>query len=126
MKEIEVVAAVIKENDRVFVTQRGYGEFKGQWEFPGGKIEEGEKNEEALVREIKEELNVLIDVKDYLCTVNHTYSTFELKMHCYLCNIVEGTIKLLEHDDAKWLCIEELDDLDWLEADIEVLKHIKL
>ncbi len=125
MKKIEVVAAVIRDDGKIFTSQRAYGEFKGQWEFPGGKIEEGETKEQALIREIKEELNVSIKVDDFLCTVTHTYPSFKLTMHVYLCEISSGNIQLLEHADGKWLDMRDLDSLDWLEADIEVLKYIK-
>lgn len=125
MKKIEVVAAVIKDKDKIFTSQRAYGEFKGQWEFPGGKIEEGETKEQALIREIKEELDVSIKIDDFLCTVNHTYPNFKLTMHVYLCEISGGKIQLLEHADGKRLDIEDLDSLDWLEADIEVLEYLR-
>ena len=125
MKKIEVVAAVIRDKDKIFTSQRAHGEFKGQWEFPGGKIEEGETKEQALIREIKEELDVSIKVDDFLCTVTHTYPDFKLTMHVYLCKISGGKIQLLEHADGKWLDIEDLDGLDWLEADIEVIEYLR-
>ena len=125
MKKIEVVAAVIKKEDCIFATQRGYGEFKGWWEFPGGKIEVGENHKEALIREIKEELNTNIVVKDLLKTVNYQYPNFFLTMHCYWCEIVEGELELLEHQDAKWLTADELDQVEWLPADIDVVNELK-
>ena len=103
MKTIEVVAAVIQKDGNVFVTQRGYGEFKDMWEFPGGKVEPHEQNEEALVREIQEELDSLIQVDRFLMTVEYTYPSFHLVMHCYLCSIKAGELTLLEHEAAKWL-----------------------
>ena len=125
MKKIEVVAAVIKKEDCIFATQRGYGEFKGWWEFPGGKIEVGENHKEALIREIKEELTTNIVVKDLLKTVNYQYPNFFLTMHCYWCEIVEGELELLEHQDAKWLTADELDQVEWLPADIDVVNELK-
>ena len=112
MKTIRVVAAVIKNENKIFATARGYGEFKGQWEFPGGKIEAGETPQEALVREIKEELETTIQVGDLIDTIEHDYPTFHLSMDCYCCNIVEGELKLLEAESARWLSKEELYDID--------------
>lgn len=125
MKKIEVVAAIIEKEGRIFATQRGYGDFKGGWEFPGGKVEEGEELKEALVREIKEELNILINVKDLLITVYHQYPKFHITMHCFMSSIEEGNIELLEHEDAKWLAHDELDSVEWLEADIDVVEKLK-
>lgn len=125
MKKIEVVAAIIKKEDKYLATQRGYGEFEGGWEFPGGKIEEGEKPEEALIREIKEELDVQIDVKDHFCTVEYDYKSFYLVMHCYLCELMDNKITLLEHSNYKWLKKCDLDSVDWLPADIEVIDKLK-
>ena len=125
MKTIRVVAAVIKNENKIFVTARGYGEFKGQWEFPGGKIEAGETPQEALVREIKEELETTIQVGDLIDTIEHDYPTFHLSMDCYWCDIVEGELKLLEAESARWLSKEELYDVKWLPADILLIEKIK-
>lgn len=124
MKTINVVAAIIKNNGKIFATQRGYGEFKGGWEFPGGKIEEGETPEQALVREIKEELDTEIDVGELIDTVEYDYSTFHLSMKCYWCKIVSGDLVLKEHEAARWLGKDELYDVEWLPADIEVVEKI--
>lgn len=124
MKTIRVVA-VIKNENKIFATARGYGEFKGQWEFPGGKIEAGETPQEALVREIKEELETTIQVGDLIDTIEHDYPTFHLSMDCYCCNIVEGELKLLEAESARWLSKEELYDVKWLPADILLIEKIK-
>lgn len=125
MKKIEVVAAIIEKNKSFLATQRGYGDFKGMWEFPGGKVEEGEDPKDALVREIKEELNVEIGVKEFLCTVDYDYPTFHLTMHCYLCHVVKGDLYLNEHLAAKWLKPEELDQVEWLPADIDVVRALE-
>lgn len=125
MKKIEVVAAIIQEEGKILATQRGYGEFKGGWEFPGGKVEPGESMQEALVREIHEELAIFIDVGKHIKTVEYQYPSFFLTMHCFLCTIKSGTILLLEHDAAKWLKIEEFSSVNWLPADIEVLDQVK-
>ena len=124
MKTIRVVAAVIKNENKIFATARGYGEFKGQWEFPGGKIEAGETPQEALVREIKEELETTIQVGDLIYTIEHDYPTFHLSMDCYWCDIVEGELKLLEAESARWLSKEELYDVKWLPADILLIEKI--
>lgn len=121
MKKIEVVAAIIKQNNKYFATQRGYGEFKDGWEFPGGKIERNETRQEALKREIKEELDIEILVEDFLTTVNYDYPEFHLTMHCYLCTISSGEIVLKEHEAAKWLTKEELRTIQWLPADIKIV-----
>lgn len=125
MKTIRVVAAVIKNENKIFATARGYGEFKGQWEFPGGKIEVGETPQEAPVREIKEELETTIQVGDLIDTIEHDYPTFHLSMDCYWCDIVEGELKLLEAESARWLSKEELYDVKWLPADILLIEKIK-
>lgn len=125
MKQIEVVAAIIQKDNRIFATQRGYGTYKNYWEFPGGKIEAGETKEEALIREIKEELNTTISIDRFLKTISYTYPEFHLVMHCYYASVVEGTLELLEAEDAKWLTIEELDSINWLPADQLVLDDIR-
>ena len=124
MKTIRVVAAVIKNENKIFATARGYGEFKGQWEFPGGKIEAGETPQEALVREIKEELETTIQVGDLVHTIEYDYPTFHLSMDCYWCDVVEGELKLLEAESARWLSKEELYDVKWLPADILLIEKI--
>ena len=125
MKTIKVVAAVIKSNDEIFVTQRGYGEFKDGWEFPGGKVEKGETKEEALIREIKEELDTVIKVDSYLDTIEYDYPDFHLSMDCFVCSIVEGNLVLKEHEDSKWIKKEEIDTLNWLPADLIILDKVK-
>ena len=126
MKQIEVVAAIIEKDGMFFATQRGYGDFKDGWEFPGGKIEAGEKPEEALVREIKEELEADISVKEFLTTVDYDYPNFHLTMHCYICELISDKLVLLEHEAAKWLSIDEIDSVDWLPADIEVVRSLRV
>ena len=123
MKTIRVVA-VIKNENKIFATARGYGEFKGQWEFPGGKIEAGETPQEALVREINEELETTIEVGDLIDTIEYDYPTFHLSMDCYWCDVVEGELKLLEAESARWLSKEELYDVKWLPADILLIEKI--
>lgn len=126
MKTVKVVAAVIFDGNKIFATQRGYGDFKDGWEFPGGKVESGEKPEDALVREIKEELDADIICGDLLCTVEYDYPGFHLSMDCFRASLKEGSkMKLLEHEAAKWLAPDELDQVGWLPADIEVVKAIK-
>lgn len=125
MKNIEVVAAIINDGENVFSTQRGYGEFKGGWEFPGGKIEAGESQENALKREIKEELDIDIEVKKYIGTVNHDYENFHLIMHCYMCTADKNKIKLIEHEAARWLNKSTFMEVDWLPADIKILDAVK-
>lgn len=124
MKTIEVVAAIIHKDNCYLATQRGYGDFEGMWEFPGGKIEEGESREEALKREIKEELDVEVKIEKLLCTVDYDYPNFHLTMHCYHCSIGDGKIRLLEHQSAKWLTKDELSEVEWLPADIAVLERL--
>jgi 8-oxo-dGTP diphosphatase len=127
MKTIKVVAAIIKSDNRIFATQRGYGEFAGGWEFPGGKVEAGETPQQALVREIKEELDTDIEVQDYVETVEYDYSSFHLTMQCYLCTVKSGELTLKEHISAKWLTRDTLDGVDWLPADkglIEALRKL--
>ena len=126
MKTINVVAAIIlDEEKRILATQRGYGEYEGWWEFPGGKIEPGEGPEVALRREIMEELGVEIEVENLLCTVEYDYPKFHLSMLCYMCRISNGEIDLREHKSAQWLTKETLDDVEWLPADVEVIKLLK-
>ncbi len=125
MRKIEVVAAVLVRDGRVFATQRGYGEFKDKWEFPGGKMEAGEGREEALRREIREELDAEIAVGKLLCTVEYDYPAFHLTMHCYLCSVVSGTLVLKEHESARWLSADGLESVDWLPADIQVIPIIR-
>ncbi len=124
-KVIRVAAAVITNGDKFFATQRGYGEWRGYWEFPGGKIEVGETPKEALRREIKEELDAEINVGDKLCTVECDYPNFHLSMDCFLAKVESGTLTLKEHDAAKWLHRDELDSINWLPADEVVIKELK-
>ena len=125
MKQIEVVAAIIRKGDKIFATQRGYGEWKDWWEFPGGKMEVGETPEEALVREIREELSAEINVGELLTTVEYDYPKFHLTMHCYLCSLIGEALHLNEHEAAKWLAKEDLDSVKWLPADLELIQTIK-
>lgn len=125
MKTINVVAAIIRDGDRIFATQRGYGEFKDGWEFPGGKVEEGETPQEALKREIEEELETEIEVGDYLTTIEYDYPKFHLSMKCYWAKIVEGKPVLLEHEAAKWLTKDTIDSVEWLPADITIIDKVK-
>ena len=124
MKTVKVVAAIIIHENKIFATQRGYGEFKDGWEFPGGKIEPGETPQEALVREIKEELDIEIEVKDFLETVEYDYPEFHLSMDCFFCAISSGDLVLKEHEAAKWLTVETLDSVDWLPADKGLVEGI--
>jgi 8-oxo-dGTP diphosphatase len=126
MKRIEVVAAIIRKEGKIFATQRGYGEWKDWWEFPGGKMEPGETPEEALKREIREELSTEIRVDELLCTVEYDYPKFHLTLHCYLCSLVPEALHLNEHEAARWLANDELDSVKWLPADREVIEKIKL
>ncbi len=125
MKTIEVVAAVIKHNDRIFITRRGYGDFVDMWEFPGGKIEIGESKEEALIREIKEELELDIKISSFLTTVEYDYHSFHLIMHCFICQISGGKLNLNAHNHAKWITFDELDGEKWIPADILVIDALK-
>lgn len=124
MKKLEVVAAIIKENEKYFATQRGYGEFKGWWEFPGGKIENGESKEEALKREIREELVTEIEIDRFITTVQFDYPEFHLIMHCFICHITAGQPQLLEAKAAKWLDKNDLESVEWLPADRAILHLI--
>lgn len=124
MKTINVVAAVIMKEGRVFATQRGYGEFKDGWEFPGGKVEAGESPEDALRREILEELEVEVNVGDLIDTIEYDYPAFHLSMKCYACTIAGGSPHLLEHEAARWLSADQLDSVAWLPADITLIPKI--
>ena len=125
MKTIEVVAAIIYKDSAYFATQRGYGEFEGMWEFPGGKIEPGESRESALRREIQEELGIDITIDKFLCTTDYDYPSFHLTMHCYLCSVESVEIELREHKSARWLTADLLDSVEWLPADLEVVEMLK-
>ena len=130
IKTINVAAAIIKSTNKkgnpiIFATQRGYGDFKGGWEFPGGKIEPGETPEEALMREIREELDTEISVESLLETVEYDYPNFHLSMKCYWCSVVSGDLVLKEHAAARWLSKEELFDVEWLPADVELIRKIQ-
>ena len=125
MKRIEVVAAIIRREDRVFATRRGYGEWKGWWEWPGGKMEAGETPRQALVREIREELDTEIRIDKFLHTVEWDYPTFHLTMHCYICSLLSGTLRLNEHEAARWLTADTLRSVRWLPADIALLPLVE-
>lgn len=125
MKTIEVVAAIIVDDaGRIFATQRGYGDWKDWWEFPGGKIEPGEQPQEALKREIREELDAAIEVGELLRTIEYDYPQFHLTMHCYRCSLADGHLTLLEHEAAKWLRPDELDSVRWLPADEDLIREL--
>ena len=124
-KTINVVAALIRDGKRVFATARGYGNYKGWWEFPGGKIEVGESPEDALVREIREELDSEISVDEYISTIEYDYPEFHLSMRCYWCSLISGNLVLKEAEDAKWLDVETIDSVKWLPADITLIDEIK-
>lgn len=125
MNQIEVVAAIIQKKDKVFATQRGYGEWKDWWEFPGGKMEQGETPEEALKREICEELSAEINVDELFSTVDYDYPKFHLTMHCYLCTLLKDAMHLNEHESARWLSKDELDTVKWLPADKILIEQLK-
>ena len=124
MKRIEVVAAVIRKGDRIFATQRGYGDFKDRWEFPGGKIEPGETPQEALEREIREELCAEIEIESYVDTVEWDYPAFHLTLHCFICSLKSEALHLNEHEAARWVSARDLESLDWLPADRGLLPKI--
>ena len=121
----KIIQNEIKDNEIILVTRRGSGEFADMWEFPGGKIEQGETREEALIREIKEELELNINNLDYLTTIDYDYTNFHLTMHCYICNIASGILNLNVHNSAKWITVNELDKQEWVPADVDVVKAIK-
>lgn len=125
MRTIRVVAAVIRSGDRIFATQRGHGRFAGGWEFPGGKIEPGESPEEALKREIREELATEISVGELIDTVNYDYDDFHLSMDCFFCEVVRGELELLEASDSRWLSADQLFSVEWLPADIGLVAKIQ-
>ena len=125
MKTLHVVCAVIRKDDKIFATQRGYGKFKDGWEFPGGKIEPGETPQQALKREIHEELDTEINVGDQIETVEYDYPEFHLSMQCFWCNVVSGKLTLLEAEDARWLTKDTIESVDWLPADKELVQKIK-
>ena len=125
MKTVKVAAAIIIHNNQIFATQRGYGEFKDGWEFPGGKIEPGETPEEAIVREIKEELDTEVEVIELLDTVEYDYPNFHLSMGCFICKIKSGDLVLKEHEDAKWLTKDTLGSVEWLPADMGLVREIE-
>ena len=125
MKTINVVAAIIHRDGKILATQRGYGEYKGLWEFPGGKMEQGETEEQAIVREISEELNVGIIVERKVCTVEHDYPQFHLEMHCFWCSIGSGVLELREHQSARWLAQSEWESVEWLPADVSVVEALR-
>ena len=120
-KTIEVVAAIIRKGDSLFATQRGYGEWKDYWEWPGGKTEAGETPEEALIREIREELDAEINIDKYLTTIDWDYPKFHLTMHCYICSLRSEALHLNEHEAARWLCAADLSSVNWLPADDQLL-----
>ena len=124
MKQIEVVAAIIRKDDKIFATQRGHGEWKDWWEFPGGKMEAGEMPKDALKREIREELSTEISVDDFLCTVEYDYPKFHLTMHCYVCSLLTEALHLNEHEAARWLKNNELDSVKWLPADKIIVEQL--
>ena len=124
MRVIEVVAAILQRDGAYLATQRGYGEFEGMWEFPGGKIEHDESPEDALKREIQEELGIDITIDKFLCTTEYDYPSFHLTMHCYLCGIKAGKIELREHKSARWLTPAEMVSVEWLPADKDVISRL--
>ncbi len=125
MKTTKVVAAIIIKDGKVFATQRGYGEFKGGWEFPGGKVEPGEDPKAAIAREIREEMDTEIEVGELFDTVEYDYPAFHLSMDCFLCSVTSGKLTLLEHEDAKWLSADTLDSVEWLPADLGLVSKIR-
>lgn len=126
MKKIEVVVAIIRKGDKILAAQRGYGEFEGGWEFPGGKIEKNETKKEALVREIEEELNAKIEIISFEKTIDYDYKTFHLVMHCYWCRLLSKKVELLEHKEIRWLDAKDLQQVEWLPATKDLLEDIRL
>ena len=125
MKTITVAAAILRRENRIFATQRGYGEFKDGWEFPGGKVEPGEQPEEAVVREIREELDTQVEVEELYDIVEYDYAKFHLRMYCYFCKVLSGSLLLKEHEAARWLAAEELESVGWLPADVELIRKLQ-
>jgi 8-oxo-dGTP diphosphatase len=125
MKKVEVVAAIIKQGSKIFATQRGYGDFKGYWEFPGGKMESGETPQQALIREIKEELDIVIEVGQLIETIEYDYPQFHLTMHCFICAVISGDLILKEHEAARWLTKDTLHSVEWLPADEVIIERLK-
>ena len=123
-RSIKVVAAIITEGEKFFATQRGYGAWKDWWEFPGGKVEAGETPEEALVREIREELDTTVSVDEFLMTVEYDYPEFHISMDCFLCSVISGELTLLEHESARWLPLSDPLQVKWLPSDIEVINKL--
>lgn len=126
MKVVNVVAAIILQDEKILATQRAYGDFKGGWEFPGGKIENGESKEDALKREIMEELVIQINIKEFFHQVEYDYEKFHLSMGCFICTIDSGNLTLKEHGNAKWLRQDELESVDWLPADLGIIEKLKV
>ena len=125
LRTIKVVAAVIREGEKIFATAKGYGKYKGKWEFPGGKIEPGETPQEALVREIREELDAEIEVGELIDTIEYDYPEFHVSMDCFICKVVRGNLTLLEHEAAKWLPLGALRQVNWLPSDIKVIEELE-
>lgn len=124
LKTVKVAAAIIRDKDKIFATAKGYGAFKGQWEFPGGKIEDGETPQQALVREIKEELDTVIEVGELIDTIEYDYPTFHLSMECFWAKVITGALVLKEAEEARWLTKETLDSVPWLPADVSLIQKI--
>lgn len=125
MRSVRVSAAVIRDGDKILAAERGYGEYRGFWEFPGGKREEGESGEDAIIREIKEELGVTIETDGFIATIEHDYPDFHLIMDCYYAHVVEGVIKANEHMALRWISVDEIEVLEWLPADWKVLPFVR-
>lgn len=125
MRSVRVSAAVIRDGDKILAAERGYGEYRGFWEFPGGKREEGESGEDAIIREIKEELGVTIETDGFIATIEHDYPDFHLIMDCYYAHVVEGVIKANEHMALRWIFVDEIESLEWLPADWKVLPFVR-
>ncbi|MBO8469044.1 MAG: (deoxy)nucleoside triphosphate pyrophosphohydrolase [Spirochaetes bacterium] len=125
MRSVRVSAAVIRDGDKILAAERGYGEYRGFWEFPGGKREEGESGEDAIIREIKEELGVTIETDGFIATIEHDYPDFHLIMDCYYAHVVEGVIKANEHMALRWISVDEIEGLEWLPADWKVLPFVR-